>query len=161
MIYFPPFGGSGLSLASTGGGVVVEGLDLDRRIDGWPNGDIWLLRMGAHSCTAMHNKTAAGGAEGLGVGVSVLAVGGSQLLRGLEGGRNEGAELAKPPCSIKKMLALSSSRVVMGCIKRSAIHPFFYSTGFRWTNPSPDASSNRPKQLRNVCIPSYLPRYGC
>lgn len=58
MIYFSSLGGSRFSLASTGSSVVVEGLNLDRRVDGWPNGDVWLLWMGAHSCPAMYEKFA-------------------------------------------------------------------------------------------------------
>ena len=49
MIYFSSLGSSRFSLAPTGGGVVVEGLDLDRRIGCWSDGNVWLLRMGAHS----------------------------------------------------------------------------------------------------------------
>lgn len=53
----------------------------------------------------------------------------------------------------QKMLAVSSSRVVMGWNReRSAIVRFlgFYSINFRRFNPSPDSFSNRPKQPRDV-----------
>ena len=53
MIDFSSFGGGGFPLASTCGGVVVEGLDLNRRINGWPNGNVGLLRVGAHSCSTI------------------------------------------------------------------------------------------------------------
>ena len=58
MVYFSSLGGTRFSLASASGDVVVEGLDLDRGVDCWPNGDILLLRMGAHSCTAIYDKMA-------------------------------------------------------------------------------------------------------
>jgi len=49
VIDFSSFGGSRFPLAPTGGAVVVvEGPHLDRRVNGWPNGDVGLLRMGAH-----------------------------------------------------------------------------------------------------------------
>ena len=59
MIDFSSFGGSGFPLAPTGGGivVVVEGPDLNRRVNGWPNGNVGLLRMGAHGRSAMQNCT--------------------------------------------------------------------------------------------------------
>jgi len=52
VIDFSSFAGSGFPLAPTGG-VVVEGLDLDRWIDGWPDGNVGLLGMGAHRCSTM------------------------------------------------------------------------------------------------------------
>ena len=51
MIDFSSLGGGGFPLSPTGGAVVVvvEGLDLDWRVDSWPNGNIGLLWMGPHS----------------------------------------------------------------------------------------------------------------
>lgn len=49
VIDFSSFGGGRFSLAAAGGGIIVEGLGLDRRVGGWPNGDVRLLQMGAHS----------------------------------------------------------------------------------------------------------------
>ena len=85
MVYFPSLGGGGFSLASAGGGVVVEALDLNRRIDGWPNGDIWLFWMGAHGCPAINDKIAPAKVNGSrarvpDVVVPALTVGGSKLL---------------------------------------------------------------------------------
>lgn len=54
MIDFSSFVGSRFPLASTGG-AVVEGLDWDRWVDGWPNDDVGLLRMGGHSFPAMYD----------------------------------------------------------------------------------------------------------
>lgn len=48
VIDFSSFGGSGFPLAPTGGGVIVEGLDLNWWVNGWPNSNVCLLRMGAH-----------------------------------------------------------------------------------------------------------------
>ena len=54
MIDFSSFGGGGFPLTPTSGGVVVvEGPDLDRWVNGWPNGNVGLLRMGAHGCSTM------------------------------------------------------------------------------------------------------------
>ena len=53
MIDFSSLGGGGFPLAPTNGSVVVEGLDLNRRVNGWPNGNVGLLRMGAHRRSAM------------------------------------------------------------------------------------------------------------
>jgi len=51
MIDFSSFGGSRFPLAPTSCGVVVvERPELNRRVDGWPNGNVGLLRMGAHGC---------------------------------------------------------------------------------------------------------------
>ena len=49
VINFSPFGGSGFPLAPAGGSIVVEGLDLDWRVDCWSNGDVYLLQMGTHT----------------------------------------------------------------------------------------------------------------
>lgn len=57
VIDFSSFGGGSFPLASTGNGVVVEGLDVDRGVNGWPNGNVGLLRMGAHGRSAMQNCT--------------------------------------------------------------------------------------------------------
>ena len=56
VINFSSFRGSGFPLASTGGGVVVVGLDLDWRVDGWPDGNVGLLRMGAHSRPTIYGE---------------------------------------------------------------------------------------------------------
>ena len=54
MIDFSSFGGSRFPLTPASGGVVVvEGPDLDWRVNGWPNGNVGLLRMGAHGCSTM------------------------------------------------------------------------------------------------------------
>jgi len=53
VIDFSSFGGSGFPLAPTGSGVIVEGPDLDWRVNGWPNGNVGLLRMGAHRRSAV------------------------------------------------------------------------------------------------------------
>jgi hypothetical protein len=53
MINFSPFRGCRFPLAPTGGGVVVEGFDLDLRNNGWPDGDVGLLQMGAHRRSIM------------------------------------------------------------------------------------------------------------
>lgn len=55
VIDFSSFGGGGFPLPPTGGSIVVEGLDLDRRVNGWPNGNVGLLQMGAHRRSAMYN----------------------------------------------------------------------------------------------------------
>jgi len=55
VIDFSSFGGTGFPLASTGGDVVVEGLNLDRGINGWPNGDAGLLRMGPHVLATIYD----------------------------------------------------------------------------------------------------------
>jgi len=64
MIDFSSFSGSWFPLAPTGGGVVVvEGPDLDRRVNGWPNGNIGLLRMGAHGYSTIVGANLCEGVE--------------------------------------------------------------------------------------------------
>ena len=65
MIDFSSFRGNGFPLASTCGGIVVKGLDLNLRVDGWSDGDIRLFRMGGHSYTAISDKNLAGQSEGI------------------------------------------------------------------------------------------------
>lgn len=54
MIDFSSFGGGGFPLSPTGGGVVVKGLDLNRRVDGWSDSNVGVLRMGAHRCSTIY-----------------------------------------------------------------------------------------------------------
>ena len=56
MIDLSSFRGSRFPPASVSGCVVVKGLDLNRRIDSWPDGNVGLLRVRAHSRFGIYNE---------------------------------------------------------------------------------------------------------
>ena len=157
VIDFSSFGGGGFPLAPTGGSVVVEGLDLDRGVNGRPNGNVGLLRMGAHRRPATYSTKLRRVMKGSGlrscVVVPALGIGGRP---GLLGDYWEQVGMTKQ----NSKAAVNQKRLAMNACgdamrrNRGRDHPSVFT--LRW-NHSSSAFSNHPQGPKS--FPSYIPFY--